>query len=136
MKPLFHFIILLCLVACIACQPEPPSAPTGTTQRPTSFDNISASNTFDWSTSREVILHFSGFNANFVDQKTVLILSDPNQNTLYKGAHPSGEEINLHIQVPTSLEFINMEYGITKRKLSIGDGTIVSSLLPSLPIVP
>lgn len=136
MKPLSKLITVLCLVACIACQPEPPSDPIGSTQRPSSFDKISANSSFDWSTSREVILHFSGFNANFIDQKTVLILSDTNQNILYKGAHPSGEEINLLIQVPTTIHVINMEYGITKRKLSVGSGTMVSSLLPSLPLVP
>jgi|GEM_PF-2219463 len=134
MKYLLWFVFLSILPCFQACKIDSKET-TPVSARPNSFGEIHASSSFSWSTSKNVHLVLSGFQSNFPDEKTVLILSDNAGDILYKGFHLSGKSIDMYVRLPSTMDRIQLKYGICTKWLPIKDAAVYTTLLPELPSV-
>lgn len=131
-------ISALCIVSLLAfsaCTPETKEGVSPVSSRPENFNELTGPANFNWSTSQNVLVNFSGFASARPNEKTVLILTAEDGGPIYKGSHPSGQAIQLELTLPASNKNIRVQYGVCDKLVAISNASINTTLLPELPEV-
>lgn len=128
-------ILLLALGLSLgACRPDVDN-PVPPTERPANFDQIKASNSFNWETSRTVMVSLNGYSTTFSAEQGVLILSDLNGNIVYKGMHKTATTFQTELRLPASVTELRVQFGVCDKVLPLSQNTLNGNLLPVLPEV-
>lgn len=128
-------ILLLALGLSLgACRPDVDN-PVPPAERPANFDQIKASNSFNWETSRTVLVSLNGYSTTFSAEQGVLILSDLNGNIVYKGMHKTATTFQTELRLPASVTELRVQFGVCDKVLPLSQNALNGNLLPVLPEV-
>ncbi|MCF8255351.1 MAG: hypothetical protein K9H61_01740 [Bacteroidia bacterium] len=97
---------------------------TSQTTKVSSFNQIKASETFDWSTTKKVTLNVTGLKT-MVPIKNTLKVTDVDGKTVYHSANLAMDEsVNFQLDLPTSVAEVIINFGSISKKLSTTSGKI------------
>ncbi len=134
-RNLYSLLLLLSLGSFLgSCRPDSDD-PGQPVVRPANFDEIKASNTFNWETSKTVLVSLGGYSSALADEQGVLILSDPSGNIVYKGMHKTSETFQTELRLPASVTELRVQFGVCNKVLPINQNSLSGNLLPVLPDV-
>ncbi len=125
--------IVLFLLTVSSC--SKPGQKPDENSRPENFEDIEASDNFDWNTFKHVEVTLTGFPAQGPQNPGVLIIRDDQNRVVYKGTHTASETFTHKLSVPALLTAIRVQYGVTDKVIPIDHNTVNGSLLPQLPQV-
>lgn len=133
-SPYFLLLLLTLGISLGACRPDVDN-PVDPVDRPANFDEIKASNSFNWETSRTVLVSLNGYTSVHADEQGVLILSDLNGNIVYKGLHKTATTFQTELRLPASVSELRVQFGVCDKVLPLSQNTLNGNLLPVLPEV-
>ncbi|HCS19254.1 MAG TPA: hypothetical protein DIW47_01620 [Bacteroidetes bacterium] len=133
-NPYFVFLLVALGLSLGACRPDVDD-PTVPVERPANFNEIKASNTFSWETSRTVLVSLTGYSSALSDEQGVLVLSDLNGNIVYKGMHKTATTFQTELRLPASVTELRVQFGVCDKVLPLSLNALNGDLLPVLPEV-
>ncbi|MHB1278383.1 MAG: hypothetical protein ACYC1Q_08285 [Bacteroidia bacterium] len=133
-NPFSLFLLLALGLSLGACRPDVDD-PLPPVERPANFDEIKASSSFNWETSRTVLISLSGYSTTFSAEQGVLILSDMDGNIVYKGMHKTATTFQTELRLPASVTALRVQFGVCDKVLPLSQNNLTGNLLPVLPEV-
>jgi hypothetical protein len=130
LKPpkLLTIFFLIALIGCKKNTVEEPITP---------FTNINTNSSFSWSVTKSVDINITGLPTTFNTAATVSIKVKNATDNLYVGLHRMSDNITTKIEVPTSLDSVQLQFGLIRKMYNInGVSSITMNYLPTIDADP
>jgi len=110
--------------------------PNPTEEKPTSpikFGEIKTDPSFNWGTTREVMVDVVGLNTKTPISNTFKVSTTDKASYFYQGKHAMSENFSFKITIPTMLDSVLMEFGSIEKSYSINNSKITLDYIINYP---
>lgn len=123
------FIIMaLAGIALTGCRKEEDEQPDRTI---ISLQNLKASDSFSWTTGKNVALSITGLPTTIPIESTLRI-SLPDGSVLLERLHRMDENVTLHLTMPSSVSLIHLTFGTDTHLATVTNGQAFFSFIPAI----
>jgi len=128
-------LILLVAIGLSSCKKSllekvtPTSNPTS--QKVANFNELTASDNFDWKTSKTINFTFKGFNTIVPAKGNLIVSSDDDKIVFDSGNHLMSENFTSSIQVPNHIKGLTIKFGSITKTFTTQSNSITFDCLPT-----
>jgi hypothetical protein len=126
-------LIVLVIIGLSSCKKNLLEKVTPTThnQKVTNFNELSASDNFDWKTSKKINFTFKGVNTISPAKGNLKISSDDDKIVFYSGNHLMSENFTQALQIPAHIKGLKVSFGTILKAFDTQSNNIVFDCLPT-----